>query len=300
MPTAPRPVSRRGPSLSTLVAGLWRLKHWGMSDQQLLAYLEQLRERGVTTFDHAMVYGSEAPFGRALALKPSLRCELEIITKCGIRPAGFGALGARHTNHYDSSREAIVSSAEASLRALGTDYLDILLLHRPDYLMRGEEVAEAFCQLQRQGKVRYFGVSNFNTQQFALLQAYWPELVTNQVEFSPCQMAPLDNGVFEQCALAGVRPMLWSCLAGGQLFDPGHERGQRVVAALKQTADELGWADWASVVYAWALSLSCEPLPLLGTSKIERVDAALRASQQRLTREQWYRIWEAANGAPVP
>lgn len=297
----PTQLSTTGATVSSLIAGFWRTKHWGMSAQELLAYIEQLLELGITTMDHAMVYRSQAPFGAALALQPSVRQRMEIIGKCGIRPAGFGPLGAQDINHYDSSAQAIIESVDASLQELGTDYLDVLLLHRPDYLMQAEEVATAFEQLHQQGKVRHFGVSNFSTHQFERLQQQWqPGLVTNQIELSPLNMQALDSGVLEQCSNYGVRPMLWSCLAGGALLTPVSTTSQRVHSALQQVATELDTPHLEQVVYAWVTSLPSQPIPLLGTSKIERAAIAVRGAQQKLTREQWYRIWEAANGAPVP
>lgn len=295
------PISQFGPSVSPLIAGLWRLRHWGMSRQDILAYIEQCLDLGVTTMDHAMVYRSQVPFGEALALQPSLRDKMQIITKCGIRPMGYDELGAQSTNHYDSSFEAIIASTEASLRDLQTDYIDILLLHRPDYLMDVYEVAEAFARLKAQGKVRYFGVSNFSVHQFQALQNVWTDgLVTNQVEFSPYHMQALESGVFEQCTATAARPMLWSCLAGGKLLQPADDKGERVLRALEQVAEESAADNVEQVVYAWVRALPCRPVPLLGTSKIERVANAVKGADLALTREQWYAIWQAANGAAVP
>lgn len=296
-----QPISPFGLPVSELIAGFWRLKHWGMQPKELLTYIEQLVDLGVTTVDHAMVYGSEPPFGQALALKPSIRQQLQIVTKCGIRPVGFGVLGAQVINHYDSSYGAIIQSAEASLQTLGTDYLDLLLLHRPDFLMDVEQVAKAFSQLKAAGKVRYFGVSNFTTEQFALLQQAWPEgLVTNQIEFSPYAIAALGQGVFEQCSMHSIRPMLWSCLGGGSLMNPTNEKGRRILQALEQVQLELEAKTADQVAYAWVRSLPCKPLALIGSSVIDRVRLAVEATQLQLSREQWYRIWEASNGAAVP
>lgn len=290
-----------GLEVSQLIAGFWRLKHWGLSPKELVGFIQAIMDMGITTMDHAMVYRSEAPFGDALALQPGLRQRMEIVSKCGIRPAGFGPLGASQTSHYDSGRAAIIESVEASLRDLRTDYLDILLLHRPDYLMDVYEVAEAFALLKSQGKVRYFGVSNFSTAQFECLQNAWSDgLVTNQIELSPYHMQALDSGILEQCAGYGVRPMLWSCLAGGHLLNPIDAKGQRLLAALQRVREETGAGSIEQVVYAWVLALPCRPLPLLGTSKLERVADAVNGLSVQLSREQWYSIWEASNGAPVP
>lgn len=287
--------------LSPLVLGFWRLKSWGYTAQEILALTERAADLGVTSMDHAMVYGSEASFGEALALRPALRDRLQIISKCGIRPKGFGDLGAETVNHYDFSKAYTVQSVEASLRDLGTDRLDLLLLHRPDFLMDIGEVAETFAELKESGKVLHFGVSNFTVHQLESLQSALPEpLVTNQIECSPLQLNGLIDGTLEQAQRLGMRPMLWSALAGGRLQSPESERELAVVAALRDVAHEVGSTSVAAAAYAWSLALPSRPHPILGTSKIERVEDAVHALSIKLTREQWYRVWEASNGASVP
>ena len=291
-----------GPSVSRFAAGFWRLRAWGFSQQELLSFIEQNLELGVTTMDHAVVYNSEALFGDALALKPSLREQMEIVTKSGIVPAGAADFGAPKTSHYDSRKASIVRSVNASLSRLRTDYIDLLLIHRPDFLMHAEDVAEAFAELRAQGKVRHFGVSNFNVHQFDYLQQALgdEQLVTNQIELSPYNMQALDQGALEQCGRERISPMLWSCLAGGHLMTPTDDKGRRVAAALEKVGQEIGAQALEQVVYAWVLAMPYNPVPLLGTSKIERIKLAVAAEKFPLTHEQWYSIWEAANGRPVP
>ena len=167
--------------------------------------------------------------------------------------------------------------------------------------MQADEVAEAFEQLKAHGKVLCFGVSNFSVQQFELLQSVCGgSLITNQVEFSPLQMQSLDEGIFDQCQRHGVGPMLWSCLAGGDIFNLESTAAERVRKALEITAAELDCSSLEQVVYAWVLALPCNAFPLLGTSKIERVKEAVYSERYTMNREQWYRIWEAAKGHPVP
>lgn len=292
---------RMNPVLSPLVLGFWRAKHWGYSPAELLSFVEQAADLGVTTMDHAMVYRSEALFGEALASRPSLRHQLSIVSKCGIRPQGFGELGASAVNHYDFSAEHTRQSVEASLSALRTDYLDLLLLHRPDFLMDVGEVADIFSRLKAEGKVKHFGVSNFAPSQFALLQSALPDpLLTNQVECSPLHLAPLIDGTFDQAQQVSAKPMLWSCLGGGRLFAPTNPREKAVVEALQIVAAEHDGSSLEAIAYAWLRALPCQPHPILGTSNIERVKAAVEGLTITLSREQWYRIWEASNGAPVP
>jgi predicted oxidoreductase len=287
--------------VSQFIAGLWRQNSWGFTDSELQAYIESLLESGVTTMDHAYVYRSEPQFGRVLTSAPHLRDGMEIVSKFGIRPAGFGGLGAQKTNHYDSSPEHLTDSVEATLSDLHTDYLDVLLVHRPDYLMDAGALASAFSKLKEQGKVRFFGVSNFSASQFELLQAACDfPLVTNQIEFSPLCPDPLESGVLDQCQRHHMNPMLWSCLGGGRLFTGSDEQSVRVRDALCLVADEVGAQSLDQVVYAWVLSLPCNPLPIIGSGKIERVKSAIAAENLKLDREQWYSIWEASTGYSVP
>ncbi len=211
--------SSEAPAMSRIVAGAWRMGDWNWTPQERLRWIEQCLEMGVTTFDHADIYGGytvEQLFGEALALAPSLREKMQLVSKCGIcltvpsRPQ-------HRVKHYNTSASHIISSAENSLRVLGTDRLELLLIHRPDALMDADAVAEAFTHLQLMGKVQHFGVSNFSPAQFELLQSRFP-LVTNQVELHPLHLAPLHDGTLDQCQQRRIQPMIWSPLAGGRLF----------------------------------------------------------------------------------
>lgn len=293
-------VANAGPELSPFIAGYWRLPHWGFSNEQLIRFIEEHLALGISSVDHAWIYQSEALFGRALKQVPALRSQLQIISKCGIKPPGNSALHARHSTHYDSSGKTIIASCEQSLRDLNTDHLDILLLHRPDYLMPAEEIAAAFDQLKREGKVHHFGVSNFSRDQFSYLQSMIEvPLVTNQIEFSPWQLQALESGIFEQCMGNKIGIMAWSCLAGGKLFDGTSEKSRRLLAALAEVGDAIGTGSIDQVVYAWVFRHPCKIFPLLGSSKIERYESAIKALDLRLDHEQWYRIWEASVGHGV-
>lgn len=288
------------PKLSPLIAGYWRLRHWGFSNEQLIAFIEQHIALGINTVDHAWVYQSEAIFGRALKQAPELRKQLQIISKCGIKPPGDSPLHAQKTAYYDSSKKTIIDSCEQSLRDLNTDHIDILLLHRPDYLMPVHEIAEAFTQLKSSGKVKHFGVSNFNCAQFDLLQKTIDEpLVTNQIEFSPSQLSALESGVLEQAQVNAIRPMAWSCLGGGDLFKGSSEQAIHLRTALTDVADDLGANGIDQVVYAWILAHPANIIPLLGSSNIERYQSAVKALSLYMTHEQWYSIWQASVGHGV-
>lgn len=270
-----------------------------MSPQQLLGFIEQHLELGITTVDHADIYGGyacEQAFGDALRLRPALRQRLELVSKCGIATT---AKPGNPIGHYITDRDHIVSSAEQSLHKLHTDYLDLLLIHRPDPLMEADEVAEAFVELHKSGKVRHFGVSNFTPSQFTLLQSRLPfSLVTNQVEISPLHQPALLDGTLDQCQQLRIRPMAWSCLGGGRLFSGAECQPLR--DELQRVAQETGAETIEQVVYAWVMRLPSAPLPIIGSGKIERVKSALGALQLTLSREQWFRIRKAALGYDVP
>ncbi|EMB4325407.1 aldo/keto reductase family oxidoreductase [Pluralibacter gergoviae] len=289
----------QGPQFSRFVMGYWRLMEWNMSARQLASFIEEHLDLGITTVDHADIYGGyqcEAAFGEALKLAPHLRQRMEIVSKCGI------ATTARAENaigHYITDRSHIVSSAERSLKNLAIDALDLLLIHRPDPLMDADEVAEAFTALHQSGKVRHFGVSNFTPAQFSLLQSRLPfSLVTNQLEISPLHQPLLLDGTLDQLQQLRVRPMAWSCLGGGRLFSDDECRPLR--DELAQIAQELNTDNIEQVVYAWVLRLPSKPLPIIGSGKIERVRSAIAAEALEMSRQQWFRIRKAALGYDVP
>src|SRR5450830_1918989 len=292
-------LSSTGPELSRIVAGMWRIGEWNMTAQQRLAFIEQCLALGVTSFDHADIYGdysAEGLFGEALALQPGLRDKMELVSKCGIK-----LLSQHHPSHaiqhYDTSAAHITASVEQSLRQLRTDRLDLLLIHRPDPLMDFDEIAGAFTQLKNAGKVLHFGVSNFSRHQFESLNRRFP-LVTNQVEFSPLHTAPLFDATFDGLQDVGVAPMIWSPLAGGQLFKGGGEAGERVRGVVQQIADQLQ-QPFASVVFAWIMQLPSRPLPLTGSGRIAAIADAVRATTFSLSRSQWFEILRAARGHEV-
>ncbi|MCR1320070.1 aldo/keto reductase family oxidoreductase [Enterobacter soli] len=289
----------RGPEFSRFVMGYWRLMDWNMSPVQLASFIEEHLDLGITTVDHADIYGGylcEAAFGEALKLVPALRSRMEIVTKCGIATT---AKPEHALGHYITDRDHIVKSAEQSLVNLATDHIDLLLIHRPDPLMDADEVAEAFLNLHQSGKVRHFGVSNFTPAQFALLQSRLPfTLATNQVEISPVHQPLLLDGTLDQLQQLRIRPMAWSCLGGGRLFND--DAFQPLRDELSTIAQELNAESIEQVVYAWIMRLPSKPLPIIGSGKIERVRAAIAAEALEMTRQQWFRIRKAALGYDVP
>jgi predicted oxidoreductase len=206
-------------------------------------------------------------------------------------------------HHYDTSKEYIIAAVENSLKKIGTDFLDVLLLHRPDPLMDAKQVAEAFDYLKKQGKVTHFGVSNFTSSQFELLQSRLDfPLVTNQVEFSVLHPEPMYDGTFDQLQRLEVQPMIWSPLAGGALFSATpNERTTRVVKALQKVAAEFGpQVTIDQIAYAWILRHPVNPVVVVGTNDLVRLKSVVDSQKITLNREQWFYILEASNGCEVP
>ena len=285
---------------SDIIQGLWRMDQWGNTAQENLGLIEGALDLGVTTFDQAHVYGwqpsSEEVMGQALAQNPLVRNRMKIITKYNICAHG---LPEGQVKHYDTSFEAAIQSVNLSLARMGVEYIDLLLIHRADFLMNADEVAKAFNKLRFDGKVLSFGVSNFSPSQYSLLQSRLDfPLVTNQVELNPLRFGCLGDGTLDQCQEKRVRPMAWSPLAGGELFTEG-ERPERVRRALEEVAQEHE-VTMDQVAVAWVRRHPSEPHVIVGTGQLERVRSAVEATKIELTREQWYRIWTASMGSEVP
>ncbi len=288
---------------SRIVHGLWRLAEWNLSDQEVLRLTEQAVELGVTTFDHADIYGNyrcEKMFGDALSLKQGLRKQIEIVTKCGIKLVSDKFPG-RKLKIYDYSFEYIVASVDQSLQNFRTDYIDVLLLHRPAPFFNPEEVARAFSHLKNSGKVLHFGVSNFNPMQLDMLASYLDEpLVTNQVELSPYCLEHFDNGNMDYFVKEKIKPMAWSPLAGGRLMNPQDERGRRIGQALSEVAGELAVASLDKIIFSWLIKHPAAIIPIIGSGKIERIKNAVEATDISMSLEQWYKIYNASTGRELP
>ncbi|USY56316.1 aldo/keto reductase [Bacillus sp. 1780r2a1] len=287
---------------SRIIHGLWRLADWNLSTSDTQTLIEQCLEKGITTFDHANIYGDyscEGLFGQALAQKPSLRESMQLVTKCGIKLTS-DKYPERKINFYDTSKQHIINSANQSLKNLNTDYVDVLLIHRPDPFMNPQEVADAFIQLKEEGKVRYFGVSNFKRSQFDLLQSFLPfPLITNQIEISPTYLNHFEEGTIEQCQQHKIAPMAWSPLGGGSIFTAEDERSIRVRNKLIEIGEEIGAKSLDQVAYAWLLAHPATIMPIVGSGKMNRIDAAIDALDLEMNRMQWFQILEASKGRPV-
>lgn len=290
-------------NLSRIIHGHWRLAEWNLSPQELLRFTQEVVELGVTSFDHADIYGDyscEEKFGEALKLDKKLRKNIQIITKCGIKLKS-NKYPERNINYYDYSYDHIIHSVDNSLLNLNTDYIDLLLLHRPAPFFDPEEVARAFSHLKLCGKVLHCGVSNFTPQQFEMLNKHTDEkLVTNQVEISPYCLESFENGNMDFFLKEGIQPMAWSPLAGGKLIQPDDKKSQRIHQVLKEIADELNLDSIDKVVYAWLLNHPARISPIVGTGKIERIKHAIDAMDVKMSLEQWYKVYIASTGTELP
>lgn len=257
---------------------------------------------GVTSFDHSDIYGDyecESLFGEAMKRTSHNRHHIQLIGKCGIR-AVSDRFPDHRLDHYDTTRDHILESVSRSLQNLGTDYLDLLLIHRPDPLMRVEEVAEAFSYLHHRGMVRHFGVSNFSPRQWKNLAAVSPcPLICNQIECSLLHMNPLLDGTWDELLGDGLWPVVWSPLAGGQLVDGHNDLTSSVLPLLAQIGDQLD-LPLAGVALAWLAALPGHPVLVLGTGNREHLTQCICSMQQKIDRQDWYALWEAATGRPLP
>jgi len=293
----------QGPWLSRTVVGVMRLNEWGYTNQELLRWLQACVDLGVTTIDHADIYGGyscEALFGQALALQPALRQQLQLITKCNIKLVS-DKRPDHYVKHYDTSKRHIIWSAENSLKQLQTNYLDLLLIHRSDPLMNADEVAEAFVELKQSGKVLHFGVSNFTPRQVELLASRLDfPLVTNQVEISVMHLNALHDGTLDQCQLLRMTPMAWSPLGGRGLFTSDSEQAIRLRQALYDIGQTHQGATIDQVALAWLLKHPVNIIPVLGTGKLTRIKSAVAAEAIQLSQQEWFTIWTASTGQDVP
>ncbi|MCI0746805.1 MAG: aldo/keto reductase [Verrucomicrobia subdivision 3 bacterium] len=266
-------------------------------------------EAGYTLFDHADIYCdglAETIFGQALKEAPEMRGRILVVTKCAIRKAGEPH--PKSPFRYDFSFDHIISSCDGSLKRLGVEVIDLYQLHRPDYLMNPEEVARAFERLKQQGKVREFGVSNFRPSQLTVLQKACPmRLIVNQVEISLANRTAFEDGTLDQCLAERITPMAWSPLAGGLLADgakallPSQETysTKRVVAELDAIARAHGTSR-SAIALAWLLKHPASIMPIIGSIQPRSIKEAARADSVELTRDEWYRLLEAAIGQRLP
>lgn len=291
-----------GPDFSRIVAGVMTWGEWGkqLSAKKAADYIQQCLDLGVTTFDHADIYGhytTEALFGRATKGRSALRQQMELVTKCGIRLVTPNR-PSYSIKSYDTSEAHIIESVEQSLTNLKTDYIDLLLIHRPSPLMEPQEIAEAFSQLRQSGKVRNFGVSNFTPTQFELLNDYVP-LATNQVKMSLLDSEFLLDGTVDQCMRNNISPMAYSTMAQGRFFAETPSDAVQRIRKVAKTMERKYDTSFEALLTAWILRHPAGILPIIGTTNIDRMATAAGAVQVELEQEDWFALWEAARGKAV-
>lgn len=284
---------------SRIIAGTMTWGRWGkkFSTNQMIDLMHHCVDQGITTFDHADIYGSyttEADFGKAFAECSLQRESIQLISKCGIQ-----LLSENRDNkikHYSYSKAHIIMSAEASLKNLRTDYLDLLLMHRPSPLMHPHEIVEAVSALKKDGKINDFGVSNFTPSQVELISNNI-DVSVNQIEFSLTQPSAMYDGILDQMMLKNIIPMSWSPL--GSVFKQDNEQTRRIHKQLGALMDPYN-ATEDQLLLAWILKHPSNIHPVIGTTSKKRIVDAVKALDITLNLEDWFLILEASQGHEVP
>ena len=283
---------------SPLIIGTMRWGIWGAnhSEKEVSKLIERCISENLTTFDHADIYGdysTEELFGNALKEMKIDRSNIQLISKCGIeRPCQNKDYTIKS---YNYSPQYILKSVEKSLKNLQTDYLDVLLLHRPSPLMNPDEIAETFHHLKESGKVVEFGVSNFTTSQFDLLHSYFP-LITNQIEISLNKTNAFYDGTLDQLLKNKIQPMAYSVL--GNYFTEETSENIRIKKVLKELCKQYN-AEENQILVAFLLKHPSKIIPIIGTSRLEMISEIKKSLELNLKREDWFRLLEAKAGKAV-
>lgn len=287
-----------GFEMSRIVYGMWRLgDDTDTSPAHVQAKIEACLEQGITTMDQADIYGgyeAEEILGAALKATPALKDQIEIVTKCDI-VAPAGRYSDARVKYYDTSRAHILASVDHSLRLMDIDTIDLLLIHRPDPMMDAAETGAALDEVVASGKVKNVGVSNFKLHDWNLLQsAMDTALVTNQIEISLMAHEAFTNGDVAYLQERGIKPMAWSPLGGGSLFNDAG-----MMAALKKVGDAHG-VDETAVAVAWLLAHPAQIMPVMGTNNLSRIKTFSDAMKVEMDRQTWFELYTQALGDEVP
>lgn len=283
-----------------VLVGCMKLGKWGanFSTSELEKFIDQCLDLGLNEFDHADIYGAhttEAEFGEVLKRRPDLKSKVKITTKCGI---AYPSDQVDHTiKHYNSTPEYIAHSIDLALQKLQVEQIDVFLIHRPDFLMDPAVIAQAVEKAKSSGKINHFGVSNFLPAQFELLHDHTP-IATNQIEVSVNHLDPFEDGTLTQLQKYGVQPSAWSPLAGGVIFGGQDEQSVRIRETASQLAEKKN-CKIDQILLAFVMKHPSGIVPVVGTSKIERVKDAMEAANVELSHEEWYELWTASIGEKV-
>lgn len=284
---------------SNIIAGTMNWGAWGnkLSTFAMQERIETYLSENITTFDHADIYGgytTEADFGKAWKNMTVAREKVQFITKCGIKMIAENRdYGIKH---YDYSKEHIIRSVENSLKNLQTDYIDVLLLHRPSPLMEPEVIAEAISKLKDSGKILHFGLSNFTPSQTDLIRKY-SEVSCNQIQFSATHLQPMLNGELEYMMLHNIQPMAWNPL--GSIYKEAIPQTIRLQDLLQKLSIKYGVSD-DLLLLAWILKHPAKIQPVVGTTQIDRIKNLKQLNGFELELEDWFAIWTESIGTKIP
>lgn len=284
---------------SRIISGTMTWGIWGrqLSENDMIDLLHHCLENNITTFDHADIYGgytTEKDFGGAFAKSGISRSSVQFISKCGIQYVCENRNNS--VKHYNYTGDYIIWSVENSLKHLKTDYLDVLLLHRPSPLMHPEEIAGAISQLKKDGKIRDFGLSNFTPSQTHLIGTE-TAVAVNQIQFSLTHFEAMLNGSLDDMMLNNILPMAWSPL--GDVFKTENEHTQRIKMLLTELTEKYN-ATEDQLLLAWVLKHPSGIYPVIGTTNKNRITLAVNALNIELSLEDWFKMWTASMGHKVP
>lgn len=286
-------------TISPIIAGAM---NWGIWDKNLNTkemenMIHLCVENKITTFDHADIYGdytTEADFGKALVSSKIDRTKIQLISKCGIQMVTKNRNNS--IKHYEYSKEYITWSVENSLKNLATDYLDVLLLHRPSPLMQADEIAEAVAKLKAEGKIIDFGLSNFTASQTELIRQK-TKVCFNQIQFSATHHEAMLDGSLDYMQTHGIRPMSWNPL--GSVFREDNEQTRRMKKLLAQLVAKYGVGS-DTILLSWILQHPAQVIPIAGTVNVARIQALMKVTELPLEKEDWFAIWSGSMGKNVP
>ncbi len=284
---------------SKIIAGTMTWGIWGknLDKNQMIDLMNSCLETGITTFDHADIYGgytTEADFGNAFGESQIKREDIQLISKCGIQLPTENRSTKIH--HYNYSKSHIIWSAEQSLQNLKTDYLDLFLVHRPSPLMQVDEIAEAIEKLKKEGKILDVGVSNFTPSQTDLIETKM-KINYNQIQFSITHFEPMLDGSLDHMLIHNIKPMCWSPM--GSVFKKTDDKSIRI----KKLADQLTLkynVEIDVLLLAWILKHPSGILPVFGTADKSRIANLLKATTMEMEAEDWFALWTASAGNPIP
>ncbi|WP_276388807.1 aldo/keto reductase [Eudoraea chungangensis] len=284
---------------SKIISGTMTWGEWGkqLTTSQMCSLIDFCKEHEITSFDHADIYGdygNEEAFGKAFLQSNTNRDEVQFISKCGIQFVSKAR--SNRVKHYNYSKDYIVWSAERSLQKLNTDYLDLYLLHRPSPLMEPNEIAEAVQKLQKEGKIRQFGVSNFSPSQIGLLEKAI-SVQANQVEFSLNSAQVMYDGTFDDCIINNRMAMAWSPL--GNFFRENDKRQKRINEVMLELQEKYE-ASSSQILLAWVLKHPAKVIPVVGTANKIRLGDSIMAQNIDLDTEDWFSLLTASQGHEVP